>query len=132
MTMTDPLADMLARIRNAQARKKAKVVTPASNLRRNVLDILQAEGYIRGYTSVEYPGNKSELEIELKYDNGAPVISELSRVSRPGHRVYSSVEDIPRVRNGLGITILSTPQGVLSDAQARERNVGGEVLCTVF
>jgi len=132
MTMTDPLADMLTRIRNAQARGKAKAVTPESNLRRRVLDILQEEGYIRGYTRIEYPGNKAELEIELKYDNGAPVIRELSRVSRPGHRVYSSVADIPRVRNGLGVVILSTPQGVLSDAQARERNIGGEVLCTVF
>lgn len=132
MTMTDPLADMLTRIRNAQARKKANVASPDSNLRRRVLDILHEEGYIRGYTRVEFPGNKAVLEIELKYDNGLPVISELSRVSRPGHRVYSSVEDIPRVRNGLGVTILSTPQGVLSDAQARERNIGGEILCTVF
>lgn len=132
MTMTDPLADMLTRIRNAQARGKAKVVTPESNLRRRVLDVLQDEGYIRGYTRVEYPGGKSELEIELKYDNGQPVIREISRISKPGRRVYSSVEDIPRVRNGLGVSILSTPQGVLSDARARERNVGGEVLCKVF
>ena len=132
MTMTDPLADMLSRIRNAQARRKAKVVSPESNLRRRVLDVLQEEGYIRGYTRVEYPGGKAELEIELKYDNGQPVINEISRISRPGRRVYSSVQDIPRVRNGLGVAILSTPQGVISDAQARERNVGGEVLCKVF
>lgn len=132
MTMTDPLADMLTRIRNAQSRGKAKVVSPESNLRRRVLDVLQDEGYIRGYTRVEYPGGKSELEIELKYDNGQPVIREISRISKPGRRVYSSVDDIPRVRNGLGVSILSTPQGVLSDAQARERNVGGEVLCKVF
>ena len=132
MTMTDPLADMLSRIRNAQARRKAKVVSPESNLRRRVLDVLQEEGYIRGYTRVEYPGGKAELEIELKYDNGQPVIREISRISRPGRRVYSSVEEIPRVRNGLGLAILSTPQGVISDAQARERNIGGEVLCKVF
>ncbi|MEQ1890422.1 MAG: 30S ribosomal protein S8 [Alphaproteobacteria bacterium] len=132
MTMTDPLADMLTRIRNAQMRGKAKVVSPESNLRRRVLDVLQDEGYIRGYTRVEYLGGKSELEIELKYDNGQPVIREISRISKPGRRVYSSVSEIPRVRNGLGLAILSTPQGVISDAQARERNIGGEVLCKVF
>ncbi|HAD25957.1 MAG TPA: 30S ribosomal protein S8 [Alphaproteobacteria bacterium] len=132
MSMTDPLADMLSRIRNAQARRKSKVVSPASNLRRRVLDVLEEEGFIRGYSRVEYPDGKAELEIELKYDNGEPVIREISRVSTPGRRVYSSVKEIPRVRNGLGVAILSTPQGVLSDAQARERNVGGEVLCKVF
>lgn len=132
MSMTDPLADMLSRIRNAQARRKSKVVSPASNLRRRVLDVLEEEGFIRGYSRVEYPDGKAELEIELKYDNGEPVIREISRISTPGRRVYSSVKEIPRVRNGLGVAILSTPQGVLSDAQARERNVGGEVLCKVF
>lgn len=132
MSMTDPLADMLTRIRNAQARGKAKVVSPASNLRRRVLDVLEDEGYIRGYSRVDYSDGKAELEIELKYDEGTPVIREISRISKPGRRVYSSVGDIPQVRNGLGVTILSTPQGVLSDAQARERNVGGEVLCKVF
>lgn len=132
MSMTDPLADMLSRIRNAQARRKPKVVSPASNLRRRVLDVLEEEGFIRGYSRIEYPDGKAELEIELKYDNGEPVIREISRVSTPGRRVYSSVKEIPRVRNGLGVAILSTPQGVLSDAQARERNVGGEVLCKVF
>lgn len=132
MSMTDPLADMLSRIRNAQARRKSKVVSPASNLRRRVLDVLEEEGFIRGYSRIEYPDGKAELEIELKYDNGEPVIREISRVSTPGRRVYSSVKEIPRVRNGLGVAILSTPQGVLSDAQARERNVGGEVLCKVF
>ena len=132
MSMTDPLADMLSRIRNAQARRKSKVISPASNLRRRVLDVLEEEGFIRGYSRVEYSYGKAELEIELKYDNGEPVIREISRVSTPGRRVYSSVKEIPRVRNGLGVAILSTPQGVLSDAQARERNVGGEVLCKVF
>lgn len=132
MSMTDPLADMLSRIRNAQARGKTKVVSPASNLRRRVLDVLEEEGYIRGYSKVDYANGKAELEIELKYDEGVPVIREIARISKPGRRVYSSVKDIPRIRNGLGVAILSTPQGVLSDSQARERNVGGEILCKVF
>lgn len=132
MSMTDPLADMLTRIRNAQARGKSKVVSPASNLRRRVLDVLEDEGYIRGYARVDYPNGKADLEIELKYDEGTPVIREISRISTPGRRVYSAVGDIPQVRNGLGVTILSTSQGVLSDVQARERNVGGELLCQVF
>jgi small subunit ribosomal protein S8 len=131
MTMTDPLGDMLTRIRNAQLRKKAKVSTPGSRLRQRVLDVLQAEGYIRGYATVEQDG-RSELEIELKYYDGEPVIREIERVSKPGRRVYSSVRSIPRVSNGLGVAILSTPQGVMSDAEARDRNIGGEVLCTIF
>ena len=130
MTMTDPLGDMLTRIRNGAARRKSSVNTPASNLRARVLDVLQAEGYIRGYSQVDYGNGKSELQIELKYYEGASVIREIGRVSKPGRRVYVSVKSIPQV--GLGITILSTPKGVMADHQAREQNVGGEVLCSVF
>ena len=132
MTMTDPLGDMITRIRNAQLRKKTKVSTPASKLRGNLLDVLKTEGYIRGYEKVEFDGGKSEFEIELKYFDGQPVIREISRVSKPGRRVYTSVTNIPRVANGLGVTILSTPKGVMADHAAREANVGGEVLCKVF
>ncbi len=132
MTMTDPLGDMITRIRNAQMRKKTKVSTPASKLRGNLLDVLKTEGYIRGYSKVEFDGGKSEFEIELKYFDGQPVIREISRVSKPGRRVYTSVTNIPRVANGLGVTILSTPKGVMADHAAREANVGGEVLCKVF
>ena len=132
MSMNDPLGDMLTRIRNAQMRKKVKVSTPASKLRQRVLDVLAAEGYIRGYTTVEFEGGKSELEIELKYFDGEPVIREIQRVSKPGRRVYASVKNIPRIQNGLGISIVSTPQGVMADHDARENNVGGEVLCRVF
>jgi small subunit ribosomal protein S8 len=131
MTMSDPLGDMLTRIRNAQMRKKTKVTTPGSRLRERVLDVLQAEGYIRGYSQLEEDG-KAEIEIELKYYDGQPVIREIERVSRPGRRVYASVKNIPRVSNGLGVSILSTPKGVMSDAEARDQNVGGEVLCRVF
>lgn len=132
MTMTDPLGDMLTRIRNAQMRKKTSVATPASNLRRRVLDVLQGEGYIRGYSSVEYDGGKAEFVIELKYHEGSPVIQEIRRISTPGRRVYSSVRDLPFEKSGLGICIVSTPKGVMSDAAARSENVGGEVLCAVF
>ena len=131
MTMTDPLGDMLSRIRNAQMRKKSKVSTPGSKLRANVLDVLQAEGYIRGYSTVEQNG-QSEFEIELKYYDGEPVIRDIERISKPGRRVYASVRNLPRVMNGLGLSILSTPQGVMSDTDARAKNVGGEVLCRVF
>ena len=131
MTMTDPLGDMLSRIRNAQMRKKSKVSTPGSKLRANVLDVLQAEGYIRGYSTVEQDG-RAEFEIELKYYDGEPVIHEIERISKPGRRVYASVKSIPRVKNGLGVSILSTPKGVMSDSAARDQNVGGEVLCTIF
>jgi small subunit ribosomal protein S8 len=122
---------MLTRIRNAQLRRKSKVTTPASKLRANVLEVLKSEGYIRGYASVALDG-KPEFEIELKYFDGEPVIREISRVSKPGRRVYTSVDAIPRVANGLGVTILSTPKGVMADHSAREANVGGEVLCRVF
>lgn len=131
MVLSDPLGDMLTRIRNAQMRSKAKVSTPASGLRQRVLDVLESEGYIRGYSSIDFEGH-SEFEIELKYYDGDPVIREIKRVSRPGRRVYASVRTIPRVSNGLGVAILSTPRGVMSDSDAREKNVGGEVLCQVF
>ncbi|GJL99259.1 MAG: 30S ribosomal protein S8 [Methyloligella sp.] len=132
MTMTDPLGDMLTRIRNAQMRNKSKVATPASKLRARVLDVLQKEGFIRGYAQIDYGNGKSEIEIELKYHNGDPVIRNISRVSTPGRRVYSAVKNVPMVANGLGVAILSTPKGVMSDADAREANVGGEILCNVF
>lgn len=132
MSMTDPLGDMLTRIRNAQVRGRSKVSTPASKLRARVLDVLQAEGFIRGYAEVEYAEGKTEIEIELKYYEGEPVIREIQRVSKPGRRVYSSVKAIPTVHNGLGISILSTPRGVMADHEARDQNVGGEVLCCVF
>lgn len=132
MSMQDPLADMLTRIRNAQMRGKSTVRTPASKLRAWVLDVLQDEGYIRGYDKVAAANGQPELEISLKYFEGTPVIRELKRVSKPGRRVYASVQDIPSVRNGLGLSIVSTPKGVMSDAAARTANIGGEVLCTVF
>lgn len=132
MSMTDPLGDMLTRIRNALMRGKSSVSSPASSLRAHVLDVLQAEGYIRGYTRVDHNNGKAELDIELKYFEGTPVIREITRVSKPGRRVYSSVKSIPRVANGLGVSILSTPKGVMADHDAREQNVGGEVLCRIF
>ncbi len=132
MSMTDPLGDMLTRIRNSQMRGKSKVSTPASKIRGRVLDVLQSEGYIRGYAQVEYNTGKAEFEIELKYFDGTPVIQEIKRVSKPGRRVYASVRNLPTVRNGLGVSILSTPKGVMSDSDARAQNVGGEVLCQVF
>ena len=131
MNLNDPLGDMLTRIRNASMRGKSTVRTPASKIRVWVLDVLKAEGYIRGYEQVTQDGHP-ELEIALKYFDGQPVIRELRRVSTPGRRVYSGVKEIPQVRQGLGVAIVSTPKGVMSDAQARTANVGGEVLCTVF
>jgi small subunit ribosomal protein S8 len=131
MHMNDPLGDMLTRIRNASMRGKSTVRTPASKIRKWVLDVLQAEGYIRGYEEVVTDGHP-ELEIALKYFDGQSAIRELRRVSTPGRRVYSGVKEIPQVRQGLGVAIVSTPKGVMSDAQARSANVGGEVLCTVF
>lgn len=132
MAVNDPVGDMLTRIRNAQLRRKGTVSTPGSRLRARVLDVLKSEGYIRGYTVTEYGNGRTEFEIELKYFDGEPVIRKIARVSKPGRRVYSSVTAMPRVANGLGVTILSTPQGVMADHEAREKNVGGEVLCTVF
>ncbi|AXC51116.1 30S ribosomal protein S8 [Paracoccus suum] len=129
--MNDPLGDMLTRIRNAQMRGKSTVHSPASKLRAWVLDVLQAEGYIRGYERVTENGHET-LEISLKYFDGTPVIREIARVSKPGRRVYTGAKGIPHVRNGLGVSIVSTPKGVMSDAAARNANVGGEVLCIVF
>jgi small subunit ribosomal protein S8 len=131
MNISDPIGDMLTRIRNAQQRNKSKVSVPPSRLRERVLEVLHREGYIRGFTTVEKDG-LSEIEVELKYFDGAPVIKELQRVSKPGRRVYASVATLPSVYNGLGISILSTPKGVMSDVDAKSQNVGGEVLCTVF
>ncbi len=132
MQLNDPLGDMLARIRNASMRGKPTVRTPASKIRRWVLDVLQSEGYIRGYEDVTTEDGHKEIEISLKYYDGQPVIRELRRVSTPGRRVYSGVRDMLQVRQGLGVAIVSTPKGVMSDQQARTANVGGEVLCTVF
>ena len=131
MAVTDPLGDLLTRIRNGQRAKKDSVLTPASKLRVRVLDVLQREGYIRGY-SEEQMGPAAGLRIELRYFEGQPAIKHVARVSKPGRRVYSGSQELPRVRNGLGITIVSTPRGVLSDSEAREQNVGGEVLAEVF
>ncbi len=131
MPLTDPLGDMLTRIRNGQQARKDSVLSPASKLRARVLDVLQREGYIRGYQEAEEGAHKS-LRIELKYFEGQPAIQHVSRVSKPGRRVYSGSQDLPRIRGGLGITIVSTPKGVLSDAEARDQNVGGEVLAEVF
>ena len=130
--MTDPLGDMLTRIRNGQMARKTSVTAPASRLRANVLEVLKREGYIRGYSENSVREGVSELTIELKYHEGLPVIHTISRVSKPGRRVYSKIKDLPKVSNGLGISILSTPRGVMSDAEARTANVGGEVLCQVF
>jgi small subunit ribosomal protein S8 len=132
MSMTDPLGDMLTRIRNAQMRRKAKVSTPGSSLRARVLEVLKTEGYIRDYAVTEFGNGRTDIDIELKYFDGQPVIKTIERVSKPGRRVYVSVDNMPRVANGLGVTIVSTPKGVMADYAARESNVGGEVLCKVF
>ena len=131
MAMNDPIGDLLSRIRNAQMRNKSKVASPNSKLRESVLEVLKVEGYIRGYAVVEKDG-RSEIEIELKYFDGEPVIREIERVSKPGRRVYTSVKNMQRINNGLGVTIVSTPKGVMADHDARDANVGGEILCTVF
>ena len=132
MAMSDPLGDMLARIRNGQMAHKDTVPVPASKLRANVLDVLQREGYIRGYSQAELRQGVNELTIELKYQDGSPAIQEIARISKPGRRVYSKIKDLPLQYNGLGISILSTPRGVMSDQEARAANVGGEILCRVF
>ena len=132
MVINDPIGDLLARIRNAHLRKRDEVITPSSKLRAWVLDVLKSEGFIRGYKSIESDDGKNNIKIDLKYFDGEPVIKELKRISTPGRRVYTNVKNIPRVRQGLGIAIISTPKGVMSDSQARATNVGGEILCTVF
>jgi small subunit ribosomal protein S8 len=132
MAMSDPLGDMLSRIRNAQTQRIAAVDVPASKLRKSVLDVLAREGYIRGYASVDRKAAVPHFSVELKYAEGEPVIKEIARVSKPGRRVYAKIKDLPKFYGGLGISILSTPRGVMSDGEARAQNVGGEVLCTVF
>jgi small subunit ribosomal protein S8 len=133
MAITDPISDLLTRIRNGQLRGTAKIKSPNSRLRTRLLDVLQQEGFIRGYAEVEFKeSGRKELEIELKYHEGRPVIRELKRVSTPGRRVYTSVKELKPHRQGLGVSIVSTPQGVMTDSAAREKNVGGEVLCQVF
>jgi small subunit ribosomal protein S8 len=132
MALNDPISDLIARIHNAQMRNKPKVSSPGSKLRVSVLDVLKNEGFIRGYATVDHADGRSELEIELKYFDGAPVIRQIERVSKPGRRVYVAVRNLPRINNGLGVAILSTPKGVMADHDARDANVGGEVLCTVF
>lgn len=132
MSLSDPLGDLLTRIRNGQRAGKAVIESPASKLRSNVLDVLKREGYIRGYAQQEVRPGVATLQVELKYQDGQPVIRQIDRVSKPGRRVYSKIKDLPRHYNGLGIRILSTPRGVMSDAEARAANLGGEVLCEVF
>jgi small subunit ribosomal protein S8 len=132
MAVNDPIGDMIARIRNAQLRNKPKVSMPGSKQRERVLEVLKTEGYIRGYAAVAHASGRNELEVELKYFDGTPVIREMERVSKPGRRVYASVKNLPRINNGLGVAILSTPKGVMADHAARDANVGGEILCTVF
>jgi len=130
--VNDPIGDMITRIRNAQMRAKSKVSMPGSKQRERVAEVLKAEGYVRGYAVVAHANGRSELEIELKYFDGTPVIREIERVSKPGRRVYASVKNLPRINNGLGVAIVSTPKGVMADHAARDANVGGEILCTVF
>jgi len=132
MSLSDPLGDLLTRIRNAQRARQTSCVTPASRLRANVLEVLKREGFIRGYSAQELRPGVAQLKVELKYNEGEPVIKEITRISKPGRRVYSKIKELPRVYAGLGISIISTPRGVLSDAEARAANVGGEVLCRVF
>ena len=131
MSTHDPISDLITRIRNAQMRSKSKVSTPGSKMRANVLEVLKTEGYIRGYSVTEREG-RAELDIELKYFDGEPVIREIERVSKPGRRVYASVRNLPRINNGLGVAVVSTPKGVMADHAARDANVGGEILFTVF
>jgi len=132
MSLSDPLGDLLTRIRNAQRARQTSCVSPASRLRANVLEVLKREGFIRGYSAQELRPGVAQLRVELKYNEGEPVIKEITRISKPGRRVYSKIKELPRVYAGLGISIISTPRGVLSDAEARAANVGGEVLCRVF
>src|SRR4029078_3157943 len=132
MSKHDPISDLITRIRNAQMRSKSKVSTPGSKMRARVLEVLKSEGYIRGYSSVEHKEGRSEVEIELESFDGSPVIREIERVSKPGRRVYASVKALPRINNGLGVAILSTPKGVMAAHDDRDKNVGGEILCTVF
>lgn len=132
MSFSDPLGDMLTRIRNGQKAMMSSVTSPSSRLRANVLEVLKQEGYIRGYSKETISEGKEQLTIELKYHENAPVIRNVARVSKPGRRVYVKIKDLKLVNSGLGTSVLSTPKGVLSDGKARELNVGGEVLCSIF
>ena len=132
MTLTDPIGDMFSRIRNGQMRLLDSIDIPSSNFRKNILEILKNEGYIKGYFIEKSKSNKINLKINLKYYEGDPVIKEIKRISKPGRRIYSRANSIPRVMNGLGLAILSTPKGVMSDTEARKNNVGGEIICRVF
>jgi small subunit ribosomal protein S8 len=132
MAVNDPIGDLITRIRNAGMRKKSKLSAPNSRLRASVLEVLKSEGYIRDFATVEHKDGRNEVEIELKYFEGQPAIREIERVSKPGRRVYASVKNLPRINNGLGIAIVSTPKGVMADHAARDANVGGEILLTVF
>lgn len=132
MYVNDPLGDLLTRIRNGQAARLSEIRSPASKLRTNVLEVLKREGYIRDFNVAKNQQGAADVTVELKYSEGQPVIREIARVSKPGRRVYTQVKDVPRFFNGLGISILSTPKGVLSDREARTENVGGEILCRVF
>ena len=132
MSLQDPLADLFSRIRNAQLRKKKVVTSPLSKMRESILEVLKNEGYIRGYARTKHPSGREELDIELKYDESGPVISNITRISKPGRRVYSRATSIPKIQNGLGMAIISTSQGVMSDIEARKNNIGGEIICKVF
>ena len=132
MNINDPIGDMITRIRNAHVRGKETVESPSSNLRINVLEVLKDEGFIRGFSTTDYDNGKSEVQIDLKYHNGVPVIKKIRRISKPGIRVYSKINELQKSYGGLGISILSTPKGVMSDQKARDENVGGEILCEVF
>ena len=132
MTLTDPIGDMFSRIRNGQLRSLNSIIIPSSNFRKNILEILKKEGYIKDYFIEKNDNNKITLKINLKYYEGDPVIKEIKRISKPGRRVYSRATSIPKVMNGLGLAILSTPKGVMSDTEARKQNIGGEIICRVF
>ena len=132
MTFVDPIGDMLTRIRNAQMRSLSSVIIPSSKFRVKILDVLKKEGYITGYKFLKDSKEKNNLSVDLKYENGSPVIKEIKRISKPGRRIYARADSIPRIQNGLGLAIVSTSIGVMSDNEARIKNVGGEIICRVF
>ena len=131
MSLTDPIGDMLARIKNSQLRNHKKVEMPSSNFKMKIADVLKNEGYINGF-NIDKNDNKQMLIIDLKYNSGSPVISAIERISKPGRRIFSSAESLPKINNGLGIAIISTPKGVMTDVDARKQKVGGEIICKVF
>ena len=132
MSLSDPIGDMIARLKNAQVRNHKKVKLPSSKFKAKIADVLKNEGFIIDYKINENEGNKPDLEINLKYNYGSPVISTIERVSKPGRRIFSSAESLPKINNGLGIAIISTPKGVMTDVDARKQKVGGEIICKVF